>query len=245
MSTRTLAVVVPALNEEAAIERLVRVLARDGAAVYVVDGGSVDETRHRAMSAGARLVVAGRGRARQMNAGARRALDEGARRLLFVHADATMPVDWLAQLDGARRPWGRFDVRIDATGWRGLQLRIVGQAMNLRSRLTGICTGDQCLLVDAGLFEKVGGFPDQRLMEDIEISRRLRRVAGPPACLRGPVGVSPRRWLRDGVLVTIVRMWWWRARYFLGASPERLAREYYGADVGADDARPRPGGEDG
>lgn len=221
-----LVVVVPALDEAGAIGRCLVPLLDAGARVIVVDGGSRDATPSIAARLGAHLIAAPRGRASQMNAGAAVASDAAV--LLFVHADTVMPQGWFealhAALDAGAR-WGRFDVRLDS-GSR--LLRLVGAAMNLRSRLTGICTGDQAIFVRADAWARSGGFPPIRLMEDIELSRRLCASEGPPAALRCRVLVSARRWERRGVLRTIAQMWLLRALYFLGASPETLHRLYYG-----------------
>jgi rSAM/selenodomain-associated transferase 2 len=157
-----------------------------------------------------------------MNAGAARARSPV---LLFLHADTHLPPQADAQVlravaDGAC--WGRFDVRIDG---RPPMLRVVAALMNLRSRLTGIATGDQAMFVTRAAFEQVGAFPVQPLMEDIELSRRLRRLA-PPACLRERVRTSGRRWEQRGVWRTILLMWRLRWRYWRGESPARLAEAY-------------------
>ncbi|MCM5569084.1 TIGR04283 family arsenosugar biosynthesis glycosyltransferase [Burkholderiaceae bacterium FT117] len=220
-----ISVVVPALNEAAGIVAALRPALREADEVIVVDGGSADATVELARAAGAKLVTdAARGRAAQMNAGAAVASGEV---LLFLHADTRLPEGWAAALRAslAARHWGRFDVSLDAPG---RLLAIVGAMMNLRSRLSGICTGDQAIFVARAAWRRVGGFPPIALMEDIEISRRLKRVAGPPACLRERVAVSARRWQARGALRTIVGMWWWRALYFLGASPDWLHARYYG-----------------
>jgi GT2 family glycosyltransferase len=104
-------------------------------------------------------------------------------------------------------------------------LRVVAVLMNLRSRASGIATGDQAIFITREAFERVGGFPEQALMEDIEISRRLKRL-GRPACLRARVCTSGRRWEQRGVWRTIVLMWRLRWRYWRGESPARLAEAY-------------------
>jgi len=219
-----ISVVVPVLNEAkglvASLAALQPLRAR-GHEVIVVDGGSSDSTVALARPLADRVLESARGRAGQMNAGA--ALASGAV-LLFLHADTRLPEgeDALVIDALAAREWGRFDVRIDSP--RPL-LALVGRMMNLRSRATGIVTGDQALFATRAAFDRAGGFPPIALMEDVALSARLKR-AGPPACLRSKVVTSARRWERHGVWPTIVLMWLLRFRYRLGADPERLARSY-------------------
>ncbi|MDV3240072.1 MAG: TIGR04283 family arsenosugar biosynthesis glycosyltransferase [Gammaproteobacteria bacterium] len=219
-----ISVVIPALNEAdgiaATLQRL-RPLRARGHEVLVVDGGSTDPTAARAAGLCDRLLQAPRGRARQMNAGARAAHGDV---LWFLHADTVVPADADALLLDAlaRCAWGRFDVRLSGTQ---PLLRVVESLMNLRSRITGIATGDQGLFVRREAFERVGGFPDIPLMEDIALSRTLRRH-GPPACLRARLVTSSRRWERYGVLRTILLMWRLRFDYWRGVPPERLAARY-------------------
>ncbi len=225
-----LCIVIPVLDEAPALAPRLQALhqfRQRGARVVVVDGGSQDDTLAIAREAVARghadlALLAPRGRASQMNAGAAACPAEV---LLLLHADTTLPdnADTLvrrATLGGFA--WGRFDVRIDSP--RAL-LRSVATLMNLRSRWTGIATGDQALFVRHELFQQVGGFADLPLMEDIAISRALKRH-GRPACLRERVTTSPRRWERKGVWRTIFLMWRLRAAYFFGADPRRLAIRY-------------------
>lgn len=222
----TLAIVVPVLNESDAIPLLTDVLAglcADGVEVLLVDGGSTDGSVEKARAAGLRVLEAPRGRARQMNAGARATRGEV---LLFLHADTVLPVGArhavLGALANGQRAWGRFDVRIEG---RAVMLRVVAWFMNWRSRLTGVATGDQAIFATRRAFEAVGGFPDQPLMEDIELSRRLRRLSR-PACLRERVVTSGRRWERHGVWRTIWLMWRLRLAYWLGVTPNELAARY-------------------
>ncbi|HHO67576.1 MAG TPA: glycosyltransferase [Gammaproteobacteria bacterium] len=221
-----LSVIVPALNEgetiAATLARLQPLRAR-GHEVLVVDGGSRDDTRERAAALADRVLQAPRGRARQMNAGAAQA---GGDLLWFLHADTLAPVDadrlLAAVVAGRRAAWGRFDVRLSG---RHPLLWLVGRLMNLRSRLTGIATGDQGLFVSRGLFGRVGGFPDLPLMEDVELSRRLRRELR-PLCLRQRLVTSSRRWEQRGVLRTVLLMWYLRAAWALGVPARRLAARY-------------------
>jgi rSAM/selenodomain-associated transferase 2 len=194
-----------------------------GSEVIVVDGGSRDGTVERALPFADAVFTATRGRASQMNAGAARARGEI---LLFLHADTRLPeaADALV-VDGlkrARRGWGRFDVAIEG---RHPLLGVVACLMNLRSRLTGIATGDQAIFVTRSLFTAAGGYPEIALMEDIALSKRLKRF-GPPLCLKHRLTTSGRRWEQNGVLRTILLMWRLRLAYWLGADPAKLALRY-------------------
>jgi rSAM/selenodomain-associated transferase 2 len=220
-----LSIVVPVLDEAAGIAATLQALAplrARGHELIVVDGGSRDATAALAAPLASRVLQAPRGRARQMNAGAAVASGDV---LLFLHADTFLPADAdavvLLALDGSRC-WGRFDVRISGrSAWFGP----IAALMNLRSRLTGIATGDQAIFVTRAQFQALGGFADQPLMEDIELSRRLRALV-PPACLRERVLTSGRRWEAYGVWRTILLMWRLRWRYWRGESPESLAKAY-------------------
>jgi rSAM/selenodomain-associated transferase 2 len=220
----TVSVVIPALDEALTVADVVADARAHADEVVVVDGGSSDATAMLAASAGARVLQAPRGRAAQMNAGAACASGDV---LLFLHADCRLPPGAGRALreaiaGGAR--WGRFDVRLDSPR---RALAVVGAAMNLRSRLTGIATGDQAIFIDRGLWEALGGYAPIPLMEDVELCSRARRVAR-CACLREQVRVSARRWEARGVARTVLEMWAWRAAYALGVSPRTLHRLYYG-----------------
>lgn len=224
----SLSIIVPCLNEARGIAdtlEALQPLRQRGAEVIVVDGGSRDDTLAHCRAWADRILTAPRGRAAQMNAGAGKARGEI---LLFLHADCLPPeaADGLI-IDGlnhSRKSWGRFDVRIDG---RHPLLRVVEGFMNLRSRLTGIATGDQGLFVTRSLFEAAGGFPDIALMEDIALSRRLKRY-GAPFNLPHRITASGRRWEQHGVLRTVFLMWRLRLAYWLGADPDKLALRYDG-----------------
>lgn len=224
-----LAVIVPVLNEastiEATLTRLVPLRAR-GARVIVVDGGSQDGTTVRAAPLADRVIVAARGRSLQMNAGARDELAQGVDVLLFLHADTVLPDEAdraiFRAVSNQPRCWGRFDVSIEGSHpW----LPVIATLMNWRSRLTGICTGDQAIFVTRGAFSALEGFAPIPLMEDIEFSQRAGSLT-PPIALAQRVITSGRRWERGGVLRTILLMWRLRLAYFLGADPRELARRY-------------------
>jgi rSAM/selenodomain-associated transferase 2 len=227
-----LSVVMPVLDEAAGIANALAALAPLRAAgheVIVADGGSTDGTPALAAAGADRVIAAPRGRARQMNAGAAAARGEV---LLFLHADTRLPpgADRLVRqaLAGGAH-WGRFDVRIVGDGGGdSTMFPVIAALMNLRSRLSGIATGDQAIFVRRPLFNQLGGYVEQPLMEDVELCRRLKALpgAGAPACLRERVATSGRRWLSHGVWRTIVLMWRLRWRYWRGASPEQLARLY-------------------
>jgi rSAM/selenodomain-associated transferase 2 len=226
MKNLRLSIIMPALDEAECIGQSLaglRALRSRGTEVIVVDGGSRDATVVIAEHLADKVITAPRGRARQMNAGAAASNGEA---LLFLHADTLLPNDAdqhvCATLRASKRVWGRFDVRI--VGHARI-LHVVATMMNLRSRLTGIASGDQALFMTRGAFDAVGGFPDQALMEDIEISRRLRALSR-PACLRGPALTSGRRWETRGVWRTIFLMWRLRWLYARGESPAHLAERY-------------------
>ena len=219
-------IVVPVLNEAPSIVATLTALApfrQRGCEVIVVDGGSDDGTPDLAAPLASRVMAAPRGRAAQMNAGVAAARGDI---LIFLHADTRLPEDAdrrvqeaLAESD---RIWGRFDVRIEG---RHPLLPLIAWLMNARSRLSGIATGDQAMFVRRQAFESVGGFADIALMEDIDMSRRLKALS-PPLCLRDKVATSSRRWERRGVLRTVLTMWRLRLAYFCGAAPAALARRY-------------------
>ena len=197
-------------------------LRQCGHELIVVDGGSEDKTIELAMPLADNVMTSNRGRARQMNAGAQVATGDIH---IFLHADTRFDCNVEAvfsDIDLAKMIWGRFDVKL--TGKQTL-LRLVEYMMNLRSRYSGIATGDQSIFVNRKLFEKVGGFPDIPLMEDIAISKRLNDFTK-PLCLTEKVITSSRRWEEKGILKTILKMWSIRFRYALGQDPSVLAKEY-------------------
>jgi rSAM/selenodomain-associated transferase 2 len=222
----TLSIIIPALNEaEMIVATLTPLQGSRGpdVEIIVVDGGSSDRTTALAQALADRVTTAPRGRASQMNAGAAVARGDV---LLFLHADTRLPAGAAKLIRDAftndNRAWGRFDVRIDS---RHPILAAVAWMMNLRSRWSGIATGDQGIFVYRRAFHDIGGFPDVPIMEDIAISRALRRISR-PVCLGTPVVTSGRRWERNGVVRTIFLMWRLRFAYFVGFDPVDLAVRY-------------------
>ena len=221
-----LSIIIPAWNEsQVIVENLssLQPLRSEGHELIVVDGGSSDDTVHRSRPLVDRVICSPPGRARQMNAGARVATGDV---LLFLHADTRLPPgaagSLLHGLAQQGRIWGRFDVRLSG---KRLLFRTISHLMNLRSRLTGIATGDQGIFAQREVFEAVGGFPEIDLMEDIALSRILKR-RGRPLCLGQRVETSSRRWEKNGVWRTVFLMWWLRLAYALGDDPKRLAETY-------------------
>jgi rSAM/selenodomain-associated transferase 2 len=218
-----LSVIVPARNEAAGIADTLAPLQSErdqGVEVVLVDGASTDATREQAEPWVDRFVDAAPGRAHQMNQGA-----AGARAplLWFLHADTRMDARHLQALKRERGPWGHFRVRLSG---RHPLFRVISFMMNLRSRLTGISTGDQSLFVCAELFREEGGFPEQPLMEDVAFSARLRRRAGRPAQLVPALTTDSRRWESRGPWRTMIEMWWLRWRYWRGDDPAVLCQRY-------------------
>jgi rSAM/selenodomain-associated transferase 2 len=218
-----LSIIIPTLDEAevvvALLQQLQSLRAR-GHEVILADGGSKDDTVALAEPLADRILVTAAGRARQMNAGA--AVANG-QMLWFVHADSRIP-DQADEhiLTSAGPVWGRFNVHL--SGDRML-LRVVERLMNLRSRITGIATGDQGIFVSRALFERIGGYADLPLMEDIDLSKRLKREQT-PVCLHNTLTTSSRRWEQKGIVRTILLMWYLRLAWFLGVPAARLATHY-------------------
>lgn len=223
-----LSIVIPVLNDGPALARLLESLrgllsgvGPDAAEIIVADGGSTDEGCAVAERHGCLVVRGEPSRGAQLQQGFERAQGQW---IWLLHADSVPDAEVVAWLVQPRAPcWGRFDVRF--TGSAPL-LRLVAKFMNWRSRRSGICTGDQGIFVHRSLLSSIGGVPPQALMEDIEMSKRLKREMW-PLCPRVCLTTSSRRWEQRGIVRTIVTMWWFRVRYWRGADPERLADEYY------------------
>ncbi|MDT8309943.1 MAG: TIGR04283 family arsenosugar biosynthesis glycosyltransferase [Methylophaga sp.] len=222
---KSIAIIVPVLNEAENLPALIAQfskLSQPQDEVVIVDGGSTDETLEILADMNLQILSAHKGRASQMNAGA---LHSDADILVFLHADTQLPENALALIrkvvaEGAG--WGRFNVII--SGARPM-LKVIALFMNWRSRLTGIATGDQVIFIQRELFNDLGGFPEQPLMEDIEISKRLKKISR-PACLSEKVITSGRRWQKHGIWKTIILMWWLRFAYWRGVPATALTKYY-------------------
>ena len=224
-----ISVIIPALNEAGCIRELcaaLQPLRGRGHEIILVDGGSEDQTRTLGKPLVDRMLNSARGRALQMRAGV---ADANGTILWFLHADTGVPDNpdqlILAALESGRADWGRFDILLSD---RHIVLRIVAHLMNLRSRISGIATGDQGIFVRRSLYEQVGGIPSLPLMEDIALSRVLKKY-GRPVCIRQKLRTSARRWQQYGIVRTILTMWGLRLAYFVGISPDYLAK-YYAAN---------------
>lgn len=217
-------IVIPTLNEEQTIIDCLTALQpyRDCCEIIIVDGGSTDNTFKLCQPIVDKVVVSERGRALQMNAGANCA---AGKVLVFLHADTFLPdhaMDLIAKTIDHQQQWGRFDIELIG---HDLMLKVIAMFMNWRSRLTGIATGDQVIFVTKQLFESVGCYPEIALMEDIALSKTLKKISR-PICLKARVKSSGRRWEQFGVIKTILLMWSLRLRYFFGADPSTLAILY-------------------
>ncbi|MCK4842794.1 MAG: TIGR04283 family arsenosugar biosynthesis glycosyltransferase [Methylococcales bacterium] len=215
-------IIIPTLNETDNIHPclLDLQLIRDQCELIVVDGGSHDDTVEIAQVLADKVILSDKGRAKQMNAGAKQASGEI---LIFLHADTFLPDD-APDLIPPGSHWGRFDIRLSG---KPIMLKVISVFINIRSRLTGIATGDQAIFVNAGLFNEIGGYPDIALMEDISLCDLLKQKY-PPTYLTEKVISSGRRWEQFGVFKTILLMWSLRLRYFFGEKPEILATLYSG-----------------
>lgn len=225
----SLSVVVPVLNELSRLSELVENLNQVGAEqVVVVDGGSDDgtfqwfEQNWQAVQGELVLLQALQGRANQMNDGAAVASGD---MIVFLHADTKLPLTAKQEILAARKKqvlWGRFDVRFPN---KTRMMSVIACFINLRSRITGIATGDQAIFVDAQLFKLINGFESIPLMEDVAISKQLKRHCH-PFCSTLKVVTSDRRWLQNGIVKTVLQMWLYRLAFFFGVSTERLSRSY-------------------
>lgn len=219
-----ISIIIPVLNEEKNIHRFLSSLTQykdRGHEIILVDGGSTDNTTSIAEPMVTHCITSEAGRAKQMNTGAKTSKGDI---LLFLHADTLLPnnADLFIQESLTDKQWGRFNVQLTSDHFA---FRVIEYMINLRSRITGIATGDQALFITKDTFNRVGCYPDIKLMEDICISKNLLKHSR-PACLKQKVITSSRRWEKHGILRTVFLMWSLRLRFFLGANPEDLAAEY-------------------
>lgn len=223
----TLSIIIPCLNEASTIQATLQALQgirRRGHEIILVDGGSRDNTLNLARPLVDKLLLSSPGRAVQMSTGGRHARGD---LLWFLHSDTLVPeqADRLIEqtLSDSRYSWGRFDVRL--SGKHPL-FRMIEFMMNLRSRLTGIATGDQGIFIKRHCFTALDGYRNITLMEDIELSRRLKRQYGRPACIKTRLTTSSRRWEKYGIISTMLLMWRLRLAYFIGVNPDSLKQHF-------------------
>lgn len=219
-----ISIIIPVLNEEKAIQTLLPQLQacrQQGHEVIVVDGGSRDNTVLIAELFVDKVIQSDSGRAVQMNSGAAQAHGDV---LWFLHADTIIPNNALELIQAAMKnnDWGRFNVKLSGAHFL---FRIIEKMMNVRSCISGIATGDQGVFVKKYPFEIVKGYPDIPLMEDIELSKKLKNISR-PVCIKESLITSSRRWEQKGILTTVFLMWRLRFLYWFGVSADKLARQY-------------------
>lgn len=216
-------IIIPVYNEASLLDESLKKLfdglrGISGVEVILSDGGSTDNTLAIARQYPCKILSAKTGRARQMNAACHQASGDF---LLFLHADSTLPDGWIKQVQASQK-WGFFPVKLSGRHWL---LRVIESAINVRSRISKVATGDQGLFFKRSFFHQLGGFPDIPIMEDIAVSKRARKFSK-PTIGRYPVITSSRRWEQNGIIKTVFLMWGLRFAYWLGISPQRLHRIY-------------------
>ncbi len=218
-------IVIPALDEERAIGATLAAALPQADEVVVSDGGSHDRTVAIAIQGGARVISGSRGRGLQLNRGAAAATAATGDILLFLHADTTLPAGGVAlvrQAIAAGAVGGAFEIRFDGRGW---VYRLGERVASLRSRWSHLALGDQAQFVRRESFERLGGYKEWPLLEDLDFMLRLRET-GPTAILAQPVTTSARRFAARGPLRTVLGNWWIWTRFVRGVPPERLAADY-------------------
>ena len=219
-------IIIPVLNEAAHLPAQLAALQKwrqAGHEIIVVDGGSDDASVELATPLVDQMIASPKGRAAQMNKGAEVANNEW---FVFLHVDTFFSETAINSLQNIFHrediQWGRFNVHLSGSN---PLFRLVSGLMNIRSRVTGIATGDQAMFMRKTVFEQAGRFPEIVLMEDISLSSQLKKITS-PYCIKEFVTTSSRRWHKDGVVKTILMMWSLRLRYFFGVSPVVLAERY-------------------
>jgi len=217
-------IIIPTLNEEQNIKSCLLALQhlRGECEIIIVDGDSGDSTQMIATPLADKVIISPKGRAIQMNNGARQAKGEI---LIFLHADTYLPknaLQLIQQKISNDQQWGRFDIQFIGNH---PMYKVIAQMMNWRSRLTGIATGDQVIFVTSQIFELAGRYPEINLMEDIVLCKALKKI-NTPICLKDKVISSGRRWEHNGLNKTILLMWSIRLRYALGGDPKTLELLY-------------------
>ena len=217
-------VIIPVLNEEQTIRTLLQELQscrQQGHELIVVDGGSSDKTMLVARELSDKVISVNKGRATQMNAGAAQAKNEI---LWFLHSDTKISGEEIKIIQSALKDkvWGRFNIKLSGTN---VLFRVIETMINIRSCITGIATGDQGIFVKRDIFESLNGYADIPLMEDIDLSKKLKTITR-PLCLNDVIVTSSRRWENKGIIATVLLMWRLRFLYWLGVSPVTLAEHY-------------------
>jgi rSAM/selenodomain-associated transferase 2 len=217
-------IIIPVLNESLELRETLKQLSlslrgNTDVEIIVSDGSSDDDSLEIARQYSCRMVISGRGRARQMNSACQQARGHW---LVFLHADSQLPSNWQTQLKQSGQ-WGFFPVKLSG---QNRLLDLVAGCINLRSRLSEVATGDQGLYFRKSFFDELGGYPDIPIMEDVAICKLARRVSKPSVASQ-PVLTSSRRWQQKGVVKTVLLMWGLRLAYFFGINPNRLHRIYY------------------
>lgn len=219
-----ISIIIPVLNEADCLDQTLKNLlhrqwVKDHCEIIVSDGGSHDGSLEIVRRHPCKLIHSDVGRARQMNTASRNARGQV---LLFLHADSILP-DNIGDLIASEKDWGFFRLRLSADSFA---YRIIETAINLRTRISKVAGGDQCLFFRRRFFEALGGYPEIPLMEDIAISKKARQLAA-PLIIESAVISSSRRWQQQGIVKTVLLMWSLRLAFWLGVNPARLHRIYY------------------